>query len=184
MKRNARNQRCICLILFLLILCLGGCSSKTKSTYRAYAPADGMNDTLTQTFYDNIKIKITPPKDDTAPSAQVKVTLPDLAAIYQANKEEFLNTESTEDYKEILRKHMDDYTITNSITEEVYLDDSSWKLNSTRQIDAMIGEIIDAYLSSASSEIGIAVEIGQEDMELLIQDIENQIGTIGKEQKK
>ena len=160
-----------CCILWVLVVICCGCAPKTKDSYATKLDHAATQDALTRAFYDDITLDITPPAGEEG-SAAVEVTIPDLAAIYRANRDTIQTIDSVEALKDLLRAHLGEHTTTTVITETVYKDGTTWKLRSTAQVDALIGEAVDALLSAAADEIGIQVKISEDEMARLVEDVE------------
>ena len=62
---------------------------------------------------------------------------------------------------------------THTITEQVYPDGTGWKLRSSAQIDALVGAAVDEFLSAAAGEIGVTVEITEDETARLISAVEH-----------
>ena len=142
-----------CLALSAQILIISGCSNHKSNNYTNYFTNYEVQDELTKSFYDHIEIKITTPPSHSENETDVEVTIPDLVAVYQNNREEFIIAENTDDVKNLLQDHLNDHVLTYTVAETVCLDDGVWKLNSTEQIDILIAKVVDEYLDVAMSDI-------------------------------
>lgn len=166
----------LCAVLLLLAALCAGCAAGTQDSD---TPQDisqwerpAVRDELTRAFYDGIKLNITPPTSEEDLTTTVEVTIPDLAAIYRSNQEDLLQAGDVEALKDLLRRHLTEYSTTHSITEQVYPDGTGWKLSSSAQIDALVGAAVDEFLSAAAGEIGVTVEITEDETARLISAVE------------
>ena len=145
--------------------------AKTQNSFTSQLETPAVQDELTRAFYDDIKLNITPPASEES-STTVEVTIPDLAAIYRANRDVIQTIDSLDALKDLLRAHLGEYATTTTITEAVYKEGAVWKLCSTEQVDALIGASVDEMLSAASDEIGVTVEITENETVRLISAVE------------
>lgn len=165
------------ILLLMIILIISGCSSNKGDNYASHLPTNEMRDEFTTAFYNCITVNVLPPESDASQTADVEVSIPDLASIYKDNKDAFGNADNVDDIKQILLTHFKDHYIETTISENVYKDGDIWKLTSTQQINALIYKSVDEYLEALATDIGVGLEVGDESFEKMVEEAK----TLGEE---
>jgi len=154
------------LMSVLLIFFIGGCSSESGQTYKDYTGSYIIEDSFTQEFYQNVSIDIFEVHRDTK-TGIVKVSIPDLQAIYHNHQVELTNNPTADQVQKVLSTNFQEAIIEKSFDADLYRDGQEWKLASTEQIDSLIAEVVDDYLNTVLSDIklpDINVNVDLEDI--------------------
>lgn len=150
----------------LLIFFASGCSSESGQTYKDYTGSYAFEDPLTQEFYQNVLIDISEVHTDTD-TGTVKVSIPNLQAIYQNHRVELTSSPTADQIQKILSANLQEAIIEKSIDADLYKDGGEWKLTSTEQVDSLIAEVVDDYLNAVLADIklpDITVDVDLEDI--------------------
>lgn len=150
----------------LLIFFVSGCSSKSGQTYKDYTGSYILEDSFTKEFYQNVSIVISEVHTDTN-TGIVKVSIPDLKTIYQNHRVELTNNSTADQVQKVLSANLQEAIIEKSFDADLYKDGREWKLASTEQLDSLIAEVVDDYLSAVLADIklpDITVDVNLEDI--------------------
>lgn len=150
----------------LLIFSASGCSSESRQTYKDYTGSYAFEDSFTQEFYQNVLIDISEVHTDTN-TGTVKVSIPNLQAIYQNHRVELTSSPTADQIQTVLSANLQEAIIEKSINADLYKDGGEWKLTSTEQIDSLIAEVVDDYLNAVLVDIklpDITVDVDLEDI--------------------
>lgn len=154
------------LVSALLIFFVSGCSSESGQTYQDYTGSYTFEDSLSQEFYQNVLIDISEVHTDTN-TGVVKVSIPDLQAIYQNHRVELTNNLTADQVQKVLSANLQEVISEKSFDADLYKDGREWKLASTEQLDSLIAEVVDDYLNAVLADIklpDITVDVDLEDI--------------------
>ena len=157
-----RNRKCILLVLLIALLVTAvGCRNRNATT------EETNGDTVAGAMEAHTTVEIVEVAGDA--EAEVKITTPDLAAIYADIMAKNPDADmSAEDIAKAVAEYASDesYLITNSVVTSVEKDGNDWKLASDECIDEAVRSQVNNLMIQMINGIGtIEVDDISEDLE-------------------
>lgn len=186
MRRESVNRfRCrqgrkisVLIIMSVFLFILTGCSVLSMPSIEELAKKQEIQNSREKQTTDQktaeapaqlteyVSVTITNVNPDSS-TGTVSITMPDLKAIYLANQEAFLADPDASFMRDMIKKNLDEFTVSKSFEAELYKDGAQWKLASTDEIAALAAQILDEYLSAVLVDVDlgdITVDVNVEEL--------------------